>query len=773
MTKPDDPLSDDLFVLYELSLSIGRTLDLNQTCKQFISTLLSRHNIAYASVWIWSEQLDESASPDFARAVHAVPWQRISRVECDRNERMFNLLGEKPFKAITANDPLHKHVMTADDSDASFAFFALSQIGLLKLASDDPDVFTTRRLNQLATVVSKFAVALEGCIAHSRLLTEVAERQRAEQALRESHRRFKDFASIAADWFWEMDANYAYTFVSDDCAVLFDVESADIVNMTHSAFLDELHVDPESRAAQLKVLLEQKPFSGLELTTRRAQVVKTFSLSANPLFDDDGAFAGYRGTGQDITERQRAAEHIHYLAYSDPVTNLPNRVALRETLDQWIGASTAQTAIAVCYLDLDDFKRINDTFGHSAGDRFLRAFANRLLAAVQTAASENSPVTLTARLGGDEFAVLVNDVAGPSQTAAFARRILESMSGSFDLDGQKVFMTPSIGVALYPRDGQDQETLLQHADTAMYSAKIAGKRNVQFFSPSMSAEAKRRLALDSRIREALDREDFFLVYQPQVTLATGKITGVEALVRWRDPELGIVSPAEFIPQAEESGVIVPLGDWVLLTACRTAKHWMDSGVALPRVSVNISVRQFIEDGFVTRVSDILSELTLPASMLELEITESLLAANVPTVFNTLEALNDLGVRLAVDDFGTGYSNLSYLKRFPIDRLKIDRSFVGGLSHDDAGAAIVTSIIAMAKGMRLAVTAEGVETWPQIEFLAQNRCQEVQGFLLSKPVVTEDIPPFVTAHNDSRWAVDFSESVDSGEMLSQAHSSALR
>ncbi len=451
------------------------------------------------------------------------------------------------------------------------------------------------------------------------------------------------------------------------------------------------------------------------------------------------------GTVQDITERQRAAERIRKLAYFDSLTGLPNRESFGEQLTKSIAlASRYDRALAVLYLDLDDFKRVNDTLGHNVGDVLLKQVADRVLNAVRASDSvtymasreEDEPA---ARLGGDEFAVVLSELRGADDAVTVAQRIVELLSQPFTLGAQEVFTSTSVGISVYPRDGKDAESLLKYADTAMYSAKRGGKNRYEFFDEAMNVAAQRRLLMDNQMRKALENGEFFLLFQPQMDVPTGQIDGAEALLRWQNPELGRIEPVEFIPLAEENGLIIPIGEWVLQNACAQMKHWLDHAVNLSRVAVNISVLQFVQKDFVALVGQILEDSGLAPKYLELEITESLLAKDVEGAIKTLQELKQLGVHISIDDFGTGYSSLNYLKSFPVDRLKIDRSFVKDILSSPDDDAIVSAVIGLAASLRLGVVAEGVETEAQLGVLRSKNCDEIQGYYLSRPIPAQEVP----------------------------------
>lgn len=434
---------------------------------------------------------------------------------------------------------------------------------------------------------------------------------------------------------------------------------------------------------------------------------------------------------------------IRELAYFDPVTGLPNRVFLKEALATAIADSARRgTRSAVLFLDLDRFKLINDTFGHEAGDRLLLGFAQRLTECLRTSdfvSTGGSELSTVARLGGGEFTIVLRDIKQPADAAVVANRILEMLRRPFDLGGMSVVVGTSIGIAIFPKDGSDPDSLLKNADAAMYEAKENGRNNLQFYSKRLSARILERVTLERELREALERGHFVLHYQPQLDLGDLEVTGFEALLRWEHPVRGLIPPDVFIPLAEETRLIRPIGAWVLHTACAQARRWIDAGLQLDRISVNLSTVQIQQEDFVSIIACILQDNGLAPELLELEITETTVMADPDETSRALSALQALGVRLAIDDFGTGYSSLAYLKRFPLDRLKIDRSFIRDIANDVDDEAIVSAIIAMAHSLNLEVVAEGVETEEQLDFLRAHRCDLGQGFLFSRPVPAEDIP----------------------------------
>ena len=456
-----------------------------------------------------------------------------------------------------------------------------------------------------------------------------------------------------------------------------------------------------------------------------------------------GKVARLYGTVQDITERKRAEDEIRRLALYDTLTGLPNRKFFRDQLDHEIArARRSNERLAILFLDLDRFKRINDSLGHAAGDELLKEFARRLQHCVRdvdyVAREDDEPCGSVARLAGDEFTITLVNLKNPHDAAKIARRIVTEMMKPFSLDGQDFVVTTSIGIAVYPEDGDQPETLLKNADAAMYQAKELGRNTYQFFANNMNSTAFEKLSLENELRHALNREQMVLYYQPKIDILTGRITGVEALIRWVHPQWGLIPPNQFIPLAEEIGLIIPIGEWVIEEACRQLKEWERAGFAGICMAVNLASPSFRQPDLVTRVASLLRRLKVPPNLLQIEATESILMRDVGTTMTTLTQLRELGVRISIDDFGTGYSSLSYLRRFPIDQLKIDRSFVKDLTQSSDDAAITFAIISLANSLKLEVVAEGVETLGQARVLKEQGCRMMQGFFFSRPVPAADL-----------------------------------
>lgn len=453
-------------------------------------------------------------------------------------------------------------------------------------------------------------------------------------------------------------------------------------------------------------------------------------LSIVPIYDQNGICL-YVGLFTDITHYINNNVQIQNHAYYDMLTNLPNRILLHDRLTFMINhAKRNKQNMAILLMDLNRFKLINDTLGFSAGDSLLQTIANRLKSCLRD-------VDGVFRLGDDEFAILLEEIAQPQDAARVAKRLLAVCSLPFQFSDHELYVTVSIGISVFPTDGEEIEVLLKNAEAAMNRAKELGINNYQHYMPTMNARAFEQLTLEHNLRKALKKDEFLVYYQPQIDLRTQKIIGAEALVRWQHPELGMISPAQFIPIAEETGLILPLGEWVLRTACQQAKMWYDQLGTRFVISVNLSSRQFQQQDLVSTVNRSLKDTNLPAELLELEITETLGMKNPELTLKTLHELKSMGIHIAIDDFGTGYSSLSYLKKFPIDTLKIDRSFVSDIQIDSNDAAIVVAVIALAHSLRLKVIAEGVETAEQANYLLEHGCERIQGYIFSPPVPAHD------------------------------------
>jgi diguanylate cyclase (GGDEF)-like protein len=566
-----------------------------------------------------------------------------------------------------------------------------------------------------------------------------SELPRALSDLRNSEERLANAQQLARVGSWEWIPGSEEMLWSAEVYRIFEILPRAGAS-TYEAFLGAVH--PEDRAAIEKAMgqatCESKPWSlDHRIVCSRGEervVHQQTEIVPGPAGDP----ACISGTIQDITDRRRAEEQIHRLVYYDDLTSLPNRKMLSKQLERALQrARITDQGVALFFLDLDRFKRINDTLGHAVGDAILKIVADRLVHAVgstdyvgraghQTSAS-------VSRLGGDEFSVVLSELTGSEEAVHVAHHILETLRAPLAMEEHRLDLTASIGIALFPNDGWDPETLLRNAEAATNHAKKQGRDTYQFFSESLSQVATRNMHLESGLRAALERGEFTLHYQPQFEAKTGRIVAAEALVRWRSPDHGLLFPDEFIPLAEEFGLIVPLGEWVLRTACGQLSLWREAGLPEIRIAVNVSSHQVHKGGFRETVERALRDARLDASLLEIEITESALIGDAPEVVETLGGLRSMGARLALDDFGTGYSSLSHLMRFPFDALKIDRCFVREIGAEGQGNAAIAAVLAMAQGLQLSVTAEGVETAEQQEFLRAEGCDLIQGFLTGRPV----------------------------------------
>jgi diguanylate cyclase (GGDEF)-like protein/PAS domain S-box-containing protein len=562
------------------------------------------------------------------------------------------------------------------------------------------------------------------------ILRNVTERRKIDQALRDSESRFRAMTNLSSDWYWEWDTEHRFTRLESRHASEDGRPNPLIGRRIWESTLEvqesggwDAFRDQLAARQSFRDVIMQRVAPG-----RRLYYI---SMSGEPVFDATGNFTGYRGISREITEQKVAEEHIHHMARHDSLTGLPNRMMFSSLLNMAIPtAARYKREFAVMFIDLDRFKFINDTLGHEAGDALLKEITARFKQALRAS-------DVIARLGGDEFVVLVQEISDREHAATVARKMLSAAIKPMVLAGQECRVTASIGVALFPSDGADEQTLMKNADSAMYFAKEEGKNNFQFYSSEISSATMERLTIETHLRRAMDRGELSLNYQAKLDLQTSQITGVEALLRWQSAELGSVSPIKFIPIAEETGLIVHIGRWVLRTACEQNVAWQRQGLPPINMAVNLSVRQFADESLLGDIATILRETGMAPGLLELEITEGMLIHNIERAIKLLTAIKQMGVRLAIDDFGTGYSSLGQLKTFPIDTLKVDRSFIRDLATNSEDRAITSAIIAMGKTLSLTVVAEGVETIEQQTFLRSQACDEMQGYYFSKPIVADE------------------------------------
>ncbi len=549
--------------------------------------------------------------------------------------------------------------------------------------------------------------------------------------LRTSRRKLSRFLEEANDLIFSLDSRGRLLFANRAWRQTLGhgLEALDALNI-----MDIVHPDfRHSCLREFRKAVAGETADTLEgrLVTRDGQAVEVEgSLTRNS--DDNGDSDLIWVICRDITERKKAQAQLYHLAHHDMLTGLPNRHLFLDRLrhDMAMARRTKKKA-AVLFLDLDRFKIINDTLGHTVGDKLLKQMGWRLQECVRE-------IDTVARMGGDEFTIGLANLDQDAGAEKVAEKILKALSKPVRIDGHELFITTSIGISLFPDDGDDPLTLIKMADIAMYSAKAQGRNNYQLYQPTMDLDADKRLVLENGIRRALENDQFRVFYQPKVDIVSGRVTAMEALLRWEHPELGLLPPNDFIPLAEETGLIFPIGEWVLREACRQNRRWQDKGIPPVRVAVNISGYQLQQKNLTDKILTVLSETGLEARYLEIEVTETVVMQNPDAAVKILNEVKELGVHIAIDDFGTGYSSLAHLKRFSVNTLKIDKSFVRDVELNSTDAAIATAIIAMGNSLKLQVIAEGVETEGQLDFLKQQSCHEVQGFLFSRPLPAEDV-----------------------------------
>ncbi|ROH93818.1 bifunctional diguanylate cyclase/phosphodiesterase [Stagnimonas aquatica] len=563
-------------------------------------------------------------------------------------------------------------------------------------------------------------------VAVEAIVQDNSRRRLVEQSLAEAERRYRSIFENAIEGIFQSTARDGYVTVNPALARMYGYDSPAELIASLRDIDHQLYVEPRRRADFVAALEGQGHVTNFESEIyRRDGSVIWISENAREVRGEDGQLLFYEGTVEDITERKRHELRMHHQATHDAVTGLPNRLLLTERVGHVLSRSAAQGP-ALVFIDLDQFKLVNDSLGHEAGDHLLQIVARRLQQAVRER-------DLVSRLGGDEFVVLLDGPMCREQAQHIAGRLRSAVAQACRVGGRELSLTCSIGVSLAPQDGDDLKALLRSADAAMYRAKEMGRNNVQFFASEMAPQDAGRLDLLMRLHQAVERREFVLHYEPKYELASGRIVGVEALVRWQSSE-GLIPPGRFIPLAEETGLIVPIGEWVLRTACAQARAWQRQGLPALPVSVNLSPRQLARGDIAELVSEVLAETGLAPECLELEITESAVMQDGEKAAAMLARLRELGVLISMDDFGTGYSSLSYLQRFRVHCLKIDRSFLLAAPRDPDSASIVRAVISLAHSLGLRVLAEGIETAAHLEFLRSTRCDEFQGYYLCKPVV---------------------------------------
>lgn len=747
--------------------SVIHSQNLTDNVMQILATGAARHDLVVSlpdGTGLRHIEFDLSAALLAQENVLLLMAEDITeRVRSQEELRRFRMALDSSIDAVYLID--REQMRFIDANETALATLGYTHDELLSLGPQDlkPDVGELERINRrfddvihsesktgmietvhqrkdgtrLPVEVYLRAVQSEGRQLLVAVVRDITDRLKAEAVLRESEERFRVAFNQAAVGLAHVAPDGVWLMVNNKLCEIIGYAQKELQGMS---FQDITH--PEDLIADWT--LARRMFAGeLDEKTREKRYRHKngyyiwVNVTSSMVRDEQGKPKYYSTVVEDISRRKQIEEQLLHLANYDALTSLPNRSLLLDRLTQALMfADRSGGQVAVLLIDLDRFKNINDSLGHEAGDKILMEIGRRLSASVLTGDT-------VARLGGDEFVVIRPDVVREDAVAILAQQILEAMSRPMMIQGHEFYPTGSIGISMFPKDGRDSQTLLKNVDTAMYRAKDAGRNIFQFYANEMNSRALDRLKLESGLRRALEREEFTVHYQPQMDIASGRIIGVEALLRWEPPGQPMLFPGDFIPIAEETGLIVPIGEWVLRTACRRRKAWHDSGV-MPSVkmAVNLSARQFKQQDIVRMVSRVLDETGCHPEWLELEITESVIMENPESAAETLHKLSGMGVHLSIDDFGTGYSSLSYLKRFPIDSLKIDKSFVRDITIDADDAAIAKAVIALAHSLKMVVIAEGVETAEQLDFLREQQCDQIQGYHLSRPLAIDKLEAFM-------------------------------
>jgi len=568
---------------------------------------------------------------------------------------------------------------------------------------------------------------------------DVTERKQSEEALRHSEEKYRSILQNIQETYFEVDLAGNFTFFNDSLLRLTGCTKEELIGANYTRFSDHENSKNVFLAFN-KVFKTGEPTEGFDwLIIRKDGTKRYIEASVSMKRDRAEKPSGFKGVIRDITERKRIEQELNYIATHDALTGLPNRLMFNQLLNQAIqSAKRHKKQLAIFFIDLDRFKIINDTLGHDAGDQLLQEISKRFRQALRA-------VDVVGRLGGDEFVILIEDFVNLNQVKKVAQKILATAIKPMLLMGEECRVTASIGVSIYPKDGQDEQSLMKNADIAMYFAKEEGKNNVQFYSKNIHSHSNERLTIETNLRQALERREFSLEYQARLDFKTGDITGVEALLRWNNSLLGPVTPTQFIPIAEETGLIVTIGRWVLKTACAQNVAWQHQCLPPICMAVNLSLRQLMDESLLEDIRTVLQETGMDPNLLELEITESMVMHNPSRLIPLLTKIKEMGVRLAIDDFGTGYSSLAQIKHYPIDTLKVDRSFIRNIPLDSEDKAITEAIITMGKTLSLTVVAEGVETEEQENFLREHVCDEMQGFYFSKPISADHFAELLRTH----------------------------
>ncbi|HUN53545.1 MAG TPA: EAL domain-containing protein [Smithella sp.] len=570
----------------------------------------------------------------------------------------------------------------------------------------------------------------------------ITDRKNAEEALRQSEGKYRSILENIQEGYFEVDLAGDFTFFNDSMCRITGCSKEELTGTNYRRFSDEENSGKVFQAFN-RVYQTGEPTEGFDwLMIRKDGCKRYIEASASLQKSSQDKPNGFKGVIRDITERKLIEQELNHMATHDVLTGLPNRLLFSQLLNHAIQtAQRNKKKLAVLFVDLDRFKIINDSLGHEAGDKLLQEIAQRFKHLLRAA-------DIVGRLGGDEFIILIEEVNELKQVANLAHKILTTTIQPMVLMGDECRVTASIGISIYPSDGQDEQSLMKNADIAMYFAKEEGKNNYQFYSKNIQSIANERLSIETNLRRALERHELFLNYQAKLDFKTGAITGVEALLRWNNPQLGSITPSQLIPVAEETGLIIPIGRWVLKTACNQNVAWQRQGLPAICMAVNLSLRQLADDNLLNDIKAALQESGMKPNLLELEITESMVMHNPQRLIAVLTKIREMGVRLAIDDFGTGYSSLAQLKNFPINTLKVDRSFIRNIPEDCDNKAITEAIIIMGKNLSLTVVAEGVETKEQENFLREQVCDEMQGFYFSKPIAPDQFADLLRTHHNN-------------------------
>ncbi|MFF2531914.1 EAL domain-containing protein [Brevibacillus sp. NPDC058079] len=563
--------------------------------------------------------------------------------------------------------------------------------------------------------------------------SDITCRKQMEDELKRSEEKYRIIAENTSDIISiiNLDGEFLYLSPSHKRVWEHTVPDEEILNLFEWIVEDDR--DIFAYAIQHAFSTRKEYMVECRINTQRNDVIWTES-KINPIMDEEGNVTKLLLVTRDVTDRKQSEETIHHLAYHDALTDLPNRrMYVQQLSKEMMQAKRFQSNLAVLFLDMDRFKDVNDSFGHDVGDMLLIEASKRLQACLK-------PGDVVARLGGDEFTIMQNHLQDRSEATALAEQIMNQLQRPFELEGHVFNVSCSIGIAMYPQDGDNPEDLLKRADTALYTVKSRGKNGYDFFDPTMEAKSLERILMENEMRKAIEQEQFQIYYQPKIDIVTSSMTGMEALVRWVHPELGIIPPNRFIPIAEETGMILALGEWILKQACKQNKIWHDQGYTL-KVSVNLSARQIYQKDLVEMIKDILRETNLSPDWLELEITESIFV-KMEEATAVLQQIRDIGIQISIDDFGTGYSSFSYIKSLPVDTIKIDASFIRDIHHNQESQAIVKAIVTIAQSLNMNVIAEGIELHDQVAALKENGCDHGQGYLFSKPLPTDAFDQFL-------------------------------